>query len=170
MPRSFAPVLRWLIATLLALLGFIAVILALGYLLKSNEQQVTEFSEQLAEQAQQQQTSVPVKANQISHAERALVKAQLDQQVLLRKAQEAEQELIVANLTCRDHSQCRAVSLKFIEADNCAVAVNFIGASQLKKLVDLTSPGQIPTNSSCAQLSKVKASCLDNLCQLLSNE
>ena len=30
MPRSFAPVLRWLMATLLALLGFISVILALA--------------------------------------------------------------------------------------------------------------------------------------------
>ena len=178
--------LRWLTATILALSAFITIILLLGYLLKSNEQQTRELSSQLAEQ-QDHGRAQPNSQQQglrqtLSHAaakvdnqataltssndEQRLVKAKLEQQVLLLKAQQAEQELILANLTCSDNSQCQVVQLNFIEQERCLVAVNQIGASQLKKLVAISRSAQVPMRTDCADASPVTALCRNSLCQL----
>jgi len=116
--------LKWLTIVAIVLSGFMLIILSLGYLLKQNEEKTTALVNQLAQekherQAKQQNVNEP-RAIIRYHDASAKASAELAKVT----------DILSANLTCVENSQCQRVNLNFRDGE-CPVAVNMIGHKQL---------------------------------------
>ena len=159
---------KWLLIIFVVLTAFMVILLGLGYLLKENEKSTTALKAQLeqelhAENLKQerreqkallQYTSV-AKVSQQSASHSSSEKA--NQQVIKQF-----QQTVINNLTCVTTQQCQVVNVKFNNI-SCPVAINSIGASQLKKLPTATI--DMPACSSVGE-QQVNLSCQQNICRL----
>jgi hypothetical protein len=107
-------------------IGFIVVLLSLGYLLKENEVTTMALKKKLDQQ------------KQLNSSDKSASKAVLT--FVDNKQGEAEKlerykNVIIKNITCTSSEQCMVVNTKKTEL-NCFVAVNTIGASLLNKALD----------------------------------
>ena len=142
---------KWLTILIIVLLGFLIVLLSLGYLLHENEQVTHKYQQQL----QQKQSNQSTKSSDTTT------------EVLLTIDTLASdiKDILVANMTCQSDSQCKLISLQ--QGDNlCLFATNTIGASKLKKLV--LNSGKLPECYDSDEISEV--SCQNNICVKGNNQ
>ncbi|XPF92761.1 hypothetical protein ACM9HF_12030 [Colwellia sp. RE-S-Sl-9] len=148
---------KWLTVMGIVCLGFVIVLLSLGYLLKENEVATTALKQKLDQQ------------KQLNSSDKNTSKAIL---TLVDKQQEQENKLnyfksvIIKNLTCATSQQCVLVNTK--EPDlNCFVAVNTIGASLVKKALKKEKGKGIDNSNVCASFNQnVNSVCKQNICQI----
>lgn len=151
---------KWLTVMGIVCLGFVIVLLSLGYLLKENEVATTALKQKLDQQ------------KQLNSSDKNTSKAVL---ILVDKQQEQENKLnyfksiIIKNLTCSTSQQCVLVNTK--EPDlNCIVAVNTIGASLVKKTLKKEKGKGINNSNVCASFSQnLNSVCKQNICQIEDN-
>lgn len=161
--------LKWLMITTIVLLGFVSVLLALGYLLTENEKATTALVSQLAQQKQTGDGS----ADNVTHGYQQLLNnsgesltVTIDHQILTAENSTVLtfEQTVINNLTCVLDQQCLIAKVSFTNRD-CVVAVNIIGASLLAKLA--TESEQI---GSCRNyLGEEFAHCQKNTCVLTEN-
>lgn len=156
--------LKWIIITGVVLLGFLTILLGLGYLLHENEKETTLLKQQLDQVANSSQPEKP-QSNKSSTTQLPDSLESFSEKREKFKQAEANTALfkstLVSNLTCVDDQQCTLFDANFKNAF-CHVAVNRIGATLLSK-IDIQR-AYIPgcTLQSDAQ----KAVCQNNLCTL----
>ena len=143
---------KWLTILIIVLSGFVVVLLSLGYLLKENEDVTRQLKQKLEQQNAANKTSEEAKHVPTISTEVSLVDDKLANELA---------EILVANMTCQDNSQCKLVQLQ--QGDNvCFFATNTIGAALIKKL-SLQS-GKLPQCES--QSSAEVVSCRQNICEI----
>ncbi|WP_076420147.1 hypothetical protein [Colwellia sp. UCD-KL20] len=148
---------KWLTVIGIVCLGFVIILLSLGYLLKENEVATTALKQKLDQQ------------KQLNSSDKNTSKAVL---TLVDKQQEQENKLnhfksvIIKNLTCATSQQCVLVNTK--EPDlNCIVAVNTIGASLVKKALKKEKGKGIDNGNACASFKQnLNSVCKKNICQI----
>lgn len=147
--------MKWLYISLLVLSVFFMILLGFGVLLHNNEKQHEAYNRQLEEKKPQQTNQ----KDNPSTTEISVVEVAAD------KAKKSINLAIVAqNLTCVSNEQCLVAEVDFIDL-TCKVAVNVIGASQLKKANrDKTAIGHCDHHN-----DSTKAVCVDNFCTLATS-
>lgn len=144
---------KWLTIMGIVCLGFIIVLLSLGYLLKENEVATTALKKKLDQQ-------------KLSSAESSATKAQLtfvDPEQNDRDKLERYKNIIIENLTCTETKQCVLVNTNNVSL-NCIVAVNRIGASVLAK--ELKKDQTIRAERCMEKPQNLISVCQQNLCQI----
>ncbi len=158
--------IKWLTITLIVVVGFMIILLGLGYLLNENEKSTTVLKAQLEQQAlaekerQQRikQRSMLTDYNQpkTSNSVKSRSNHDLDKKVIADF-----KKVVIENLTCVSSQQCQVTTVHFKNVA-CAVAINNIGASLLAKL-----PTKNSALTSCPEVStQAKLICQNNLCTL----
>lgn len=158
--------IKWLTITLIVVVGFMTILLGLGYLLNENEKSTTVLKAQLEQQAlaekerQQRikQRSMLSDYNQLktSNSAKSVSNHDLDNKVIADF-----KKVVIENLTCVSSQQCQVATVHFKNVA-CAVAINNIGASLLAKLSTKNS-----VLTSCPEMStQAKLICRNNLCTL----
>ncbi len=146
---------KWLTITVIVLVGFLVVLLFLGYLLKENEVKTTKLKAQLEQEAYQQQE----KENQ-KHITFP------DSRTTLSAIEKSQQKIIADNLNCQSNNQCFLVQTHSPRL-GCIVAVNTTGTAILLK-VSSQNKNKLSSDSRCQQeyenLPKISAQCRDSLC------
>lgn len=147
--------IKWLSISLFVLSVFLFIMLGFGVLLNDNEKQHEAYNRQLEQKKRQQQQLSHNNENIIVTTEPKVNPENNEQKKSINLA------IVANNLTCVANEQCTVVAIGFADL-TCTVAVNIIGADQLKKAEqDETNIGQ------CDNVSKSsKAVCLDNFCTL----
>jgi uncharacterized oligopeptide transporter (OPT) family protein len=148
--------IKWLTITLIAVVAFITILLALGYLLKEHEIATTQLKQQLDQERHQQKSQAERKQKKLSF------NRDVSSTVVVTKSKKAKllkQKILVENLTCTSKKQCVLVNITFADL-TCSFAVNTIGASLLAKVDDETGrANNCPNYPENSQLS-----CQSNLC------
>ena len=135
--------LRWFCATLIACTLLLSVLLFLGWLLQNNAEKTTELVEQLSEEK-----------------EGSLKNDRFELEV--ENNIDAQQQVIVNNLTCVNDAQCTLVAVPELSAQ-CFIAINKLGAAELAKVTKNST--KLPVNARCLTLlSETKAVCRQNQC------
>jgi hypothetical protein len=147
---------KWLSITVIALMGFLIVLLFLGYLLKENEVKTIKLKAQLDQEAYQQQAKENRKKTFSSIS-----------QITLSASEKSQQKVIANNLDCQSDKQCFLVHTDS-QALGCIVTVNTNGAVILLKIV---SESKIKASSNGCQQEYEKAhgisaQCRNNFCSL----
>lgn len=144
--------MKWLYIALLVLSIFFIILFGFGVLLHENEKQHEAYNRQLEIKKQQQENN---------HSSIAATEIVTLNTVNDEPKKSVNLAIVAQNLTCVSNEQCRVVEIDFVDL-SCQVAVNVIGASQLKKAKqDKTVIGH------CEHHSDVnKAVCVDNFCTL----
>lgn len=133
---------KWLSIIIIAFFGFSVVILALGYLLKDNEEKTRDYLQQHP-------------SEKVTSTKDLTIEFDVEDEEL-----SINQQIIIEHLTCVDNSQCTVALAKFADL-TCPVAVNTIGEVQLEQAHDKSSIGQ------CAETPvTLNAICLRNVCQI----
>lgn len=164
---------KWLLIIIAVLIAFITMLLGLGYLLNENEKSATILKTQLeqeyhAEQLKQARREkqkntkeAPIEIMITDEIKTSITSAlnqepnkKLDTQVI-----EKFQQTVINNLTCITTQQCQVVQVKFNKI-SCPIAINSIGASQLKKIPTATI--DMPTCSTVKEQAVI--SCQQNIC------
>ncbi len=147
--------LKWLIISVIVLIGFVIILLFLGYLLKENEAKTTQLKAQLEQEAYQQQQKENRKNTLFPNLK-----------IGLSPAEKSQQKIIANNLYCQSNKQCFLVHTNS-QALGCIVAVNTTGAAILLKVAAEHDDGPSLSNS-CQQeydnQHKKLAQCRNNLC------
>jgi len=147
---------RWLTILAIVLLGFLVVLLFLGYLLKENEKTVIKYQQQ---QSATKQTNAQVKQSLKEENQNGAHTVTLTD--LKPSYAEKLVNIIASNQTCQNNSQCKLVTLE--QGDNkCYFAVNSIGSALIKKLS--FEKGKLPQCDS--ELSVSQAICITNICTI----
>ncbi|WP_286233765.1 hypothetical protein [Thalassotalea sediminis] len=139
--------LKWIIITAGVIVGFLMLILAIGYLLKDNELKHRDYIEQQGLSSEKRIQTVltdNIQPNTISTT--------------------LSVPVIKNNLTCVNDKQC-VVSEINVANRTCAVAINTIGAAQLVKVEHFTDIKQCTDAE-----SGMVAVCQQNLCQLIKSD
>lgn len=156
--------MKWIVITVIVLLGFLSILLGLGYLLKENEKETTILKQQLEQIKSDSPTENP-QANKSRATQLSDNLASFNEQREKFKQAEVNTALfkstLVSNLTCVDDQQCTLYDANFKNA-SCHVAVNGIGATLLSK-IDIQQ-AYIP--GCTLQNDTQKAVCQNNLCTL----
>lgn len=148
---------KWLTITGIVCLGFIVVLLGLGYLLKENEVAVTALKRQLDEQ----QSKVAQKNSPTAH----LTFVDKEQEALDKLAQ--YKNIITKNVTCTSANQCVLINTQETSL-GCLVSVNTIGAALLMKAINKASENNVITNPQCEPFDKNLGNiCQHNICQVV---
>jgi len=150
-------VFKWLSITAIALIGFLVILLLLGYLLKENEIKTTKLKVQLEQEAYQQQEKNNRKNSFLNSAP-----------LVLSASEMSQQKIIENNLDCQSDKQCFAVHTHS-QAIGCIVAINNQGAAILLKVAS-QGDNKLSEDRRCEkeyQSSKgISALCKNNLCSL----
>jgi hypothetical protein len=157
---------KWLTIMGIVCLGFIVVLLSLGYLLKENEVATTALKLKLDQQNllnnTDENTSTAiltfVDSNDVDSNRIEGNKASI---AFLNK----QKTIIAKNLTCVSTHQCTVVNTKRTEL-GCKVPINIIGASLLKKVIKQQSTSSSYVAGVCKNQGSVTSECKQNLCQL----
>ena len=146
---------KWLSIILVVFIGFMTILLGLGYLLKENEKHTTALKKALdAERAQLAKKQKTSSSNTYQATTVEFTGRNLDKRSINKK-------IIKENLTCVSAEQCLLVTVSFADL-SCLVAINTIGAAKLSQ----ASPDQTLIGS-CQQAAKTaKAACQHNICTL----
>ncbi len=146
---------KWFIITCGVLAGFFVIVLGLGYLLKTNEDAHQEYiTNQVAQTSQQAE---PIDSTSDDQAAPEAVLIFVDN----TPASTAQQDILLNNLTCVTHSQCKVQQVPFSRGI-CTVAINTVGAALLKRY-----QGEKSDIGDCAvPMSAQLAQCIDNVCTL----
>jgi len=154
---------KWLTITGIVCLGFVVVLLSLGYALKENEIKTTALKSKLDEER--------LKTTQKNGPRAQLTFVDNDKANLEKLAK--YKNIIIKNVTCVNSKQCVLIDTKEVGL-NCVVAVNTIGASLLMKELRTAFDGQpIPQNNCGLQAENLTQVCVQNICQVenkLSNK
>jgi hypothetical protein len=149
-------VLKWLIITIIVLIGFFVILLSLGYLLKENEEKTTELIAQLEQAAYQQQQ------------EREKGTKSYLSQTTLNALEQSQKKIIENNLNCQSSKQCFLVQTNS-ENIGCIVAVNTTGAAILLK-VSSQKGNESSASKKCRtvyqNINERLAQCKNNICTL----
>ena len=143
---------KWLTILVVVLLGFLIVLLSLGYLLHENEQVTHQYKQQLQQKKHNQNNNNKSKSTttEVSFAVDTLASD--------------IKEILISNMTCQSDEQCKLIRLQ--QGENiCLFATNIIGASKLKKL--LLNSGKIPACEDSDEISEVR--CQRNICVKAGN-
>ena len=156
---------KWLTIMGIVCLGFIVVLLSLGYLLKNNEVASTALKQKLDQQKQLNSSA----KNPSNTVLTIIDAAQKKNQASVEKINYLK-NVIVKNITCASSKQCVLVNTGLYEL-NCTVAVNTIGASLLGKALKKDSGNTLlnasNTRSVCDATHQIaKGVCKQNMCQL----
>lgn len=158
------------------------VLLGLGYLLSENEKATTALKNQLEQAALAQQEKIKQRGTRQQYTE-ILTSVDSESAVPMpepknlselsikssSKHANAEtlkkfQRTLVNNLTCVSVEQCKKITVKFSNID-CQLAVNVIGASELKKIATNTA-----AMNTCPMVAEPnKLACQQNICTLISS-
>jgi DNA-directed RNA polymerase beta' subunit len=150
-------VIKWLIITTIVLIGFLAVLLLLGYLLKENEEKTARLITQIEQETYQQQEQKMRKS----------AKPYLSSNTL-STFEKSKKKVIENNLYCQSSNQCFVVQT-YNETIGCIVAINTTGAAILLKI---TSQGdnEYSTSKKCQKvyqaMNETLAQCRNNRCTL----
>lgn len=151
---------KWLTIMGIVCLGFIIVLLSLGYLLKENEV-ATKALKQKIDQQKQLNSSAKNPSKSLLTFVGSSNSSKEQQQINVEKINRIK-NLIVKNITCASSEQCVLVNTGLSEL-NCMVAVNTIGASLLNKELGNTPDTENVCNVTYQQVNSV---CKQNMCQL----
>lgn len=154
---------KWFAITLITLLGFMTILLGLGYLLSENEKSTTRLKNQLEQQAQLEKQRKE-QSNALDNYTK-IITTDSDSQISSKHSETLSmktfEEIYLNNLTCITVAQCKVVTVKF-KNNVCQLASNIIGVSQLKKI-----PTHTLTMDTCPIIgSESQLSCQKNLCTL----
>jgi hypothetical protein len=157
---------KWLLITLIVVIGFLVVLLGLGYLLKENERATTVLKQQLDQQAQYQQKKTTQRQLLITSTTDAPVQRLLEKQHFTpdkntKLVVEQFQKIVIENITCVSSTQCVIAKVTFANVD-CHVAINSIGASLLSKL----KTSKYPIDNCPEFIEGNTLSCQQNVCTL----
>ena len=149
--------IKWLSITVIVLVGFLVILLFLGYLLKENEVKITKLKAQLEQEAYQRQEKDNRKNTFLSSS-----------QATLSTAEKSQQKIIVNNLDCQYDKQCFVVHTHS-QAIGCIIAVNINGAAILLK-VSSENQNKSSSGSGCQKeyqkVHEISAQCKNNICSL----
>jgi len=164
--------IKWLTISVVVFLGFMVVLLGLGYLLKENEKTTTVLKQKLDQQRYTEQQKLQRKKNiaksilsnenmPVEFGSYEVVDDKWVNSQIKSVRTSPHKKIIAENLTCISSEQCLTVTVNFSNT-SCLVAVNSIGAAKLAKA------GSSDTQESSCQNddSKEIAQCLMNLCTL----
>ena len=164
---------KWLTIMGIVCLGFIVVLLSLGYLLKENKVATTALKQKLDKQKQLNSS-----VKNPSKAVLMFIDSNKKKQSAEAKAINVEKikhltNVIVKNITCTASNQCVLFNTGLLEL-NCTIAVNTIGASLLGKKLgekpDITSLNTSNTEDACyVEQQQFNSVCKQNMCQLESH-
>jgi hypothetical protein len=147
---------KWVTITGIVCLGFIVVLLSLGYLLKENEVAVNVLKDKLEQQKVRT-------ANDNSPTARLTF---VDTEQVEPDKLSRFKTIIVKNITCTDAKQCVLINTKEPEL-NCIVSVNTIGASLLMKELKEEHKGKTGNKNKCNLPQKHLTNiCEQNMCQV----
>lgn len=146
---------KWLTITIIALTGFLIVLLFLGYLLKENEAATTQLKAKLEQEAYQQQEKENRKSNPSFHFP-----------ITLTPLEKSQQKIIANNRRCHTNKQCFLVHTHK-QALGCIVAVNTAGAAILLRVLSEKEDQHI-VNKQCMQeyekQGELLAQCRNSMC------
>jgi len=149
--------IKWLSITVIVLVGFLVILLFLGYLLKENEVKITKLKAQLEQEAFQRQEKDNRKDAFFTSS-----------QANLSAAEKSQQKIIANNLDCQSDRQCFVVHTHS-QAIGCIVAVNIEGTAILLK-VSSENENKSSSGRGCQKeyqkLHEISAQCKNNLCSL----
>jgi len=148
--------LKWLTITAIVLVGFLVVLLLLGYLLKENEVTVTKLKAQLDQEAYQRQAKENRKNTFTSFS-----------QITLSASEKSQQKIIANNLYCQSAKQYFLVHTDS-QTLGCIVAVNTNGAVILLKVAS-ENENQSSRNRCQQEYEKahdISAQCRNKRCSL----
>ncbi len=152
---------KWLAITLIALLGFMVVLLGLGYLLSENEKSTTLLKNQLEQQAHFEKQRKE-QSNALDNYTKIIMTgadSETSTQNVDASSMKTFEQTLLNNLTCITVAQCKVVTVKF-KNSVCQLASNVIGVSQLKKI-----PTHTLTMDTCPTIgSESQLSCQQNIC------
>jgi len=145
---------KWLSITVIVLVGFLVVLLFLGYLLKENEIKTTKLKVQLEQEAYQRREKSR-KATSISFSQAST-------------AEKSQLKIIANNRDCQSNKQCFVV-FTHSQIIGCIVAVNIKGTAILLKVAS-ENESKSSAGGSCQKeyqnAHNISAQCKDNLCAL----
>ena len=151
-------VVKWLLIVTTVLVGFLVVLLLLGYLLKVNEVATTQLKAKLEQEAYQQQER--------NNRRKDLLVPVLN---TLSAFEKSQQKVIVENHSCQTDKQCFLVHTHS-QAIGCMVAVNTLGATILLKVAS-ANKNTLLSSSYCdleyKKKSELIAQCRNEHCTLL---
>ncbi len=161
--------LKWLVITLIAVVGFMAILLGLGYLLNENEKATTVLKAQLEQQAlaeKRRQQRVRERTSMADYSQRGEQSNKQVSKIVQPNIEVMAQfeQTVIDNLTCVSSSQCHAITVSF-KNSNCTLAINAIGASLMRKINTQSSR----INACPAAIENADASCQQNVCTLVSS-
>jgi len=146
---------KWLIITCGVLVGFFIIALGLGFLLKNNEDAHQAYITQRAAQSNEQAEPKDSSSDAQTSPEAVLIF------VDRTPASTEQRDILLDNLTCVAHSQCKVQQVSFSRG-KCTVAINTVGAALLKRY-----QGEKSDIGECAvPLGTQIAQCIDNVCTL----
>lgn len=152
---------KWVTIMGIVCLGFVVVLLSLGYFLKENEAAVTVLKNKLDQQKLAQQKLNTANNNTPSAHLTFTDTAKDNIEKLTRYT-----NIVVKNITCTDAKQCVLINTKEPEL-NCVVSVNTIGASLLMKELRQEYKGNTRIKNKCdlpqQHLTNI---CEQNMCQV----
>lgn len=153
---------KWLTIMGIVCLGFMVVLLSLGYLLKENEVVTTALKEKLDQEKL---------LNAASKSPSKAVLTFVDNKQKINTVLNEQKQIIGSNLTCISSAQCTTVNTQF-ESLGCVVPINKIGASLLEKILfkyrsikDDSHENNV--KNVCEGASLKVSECKQNLCQLV---
>ncbi|MEW6990330.1 hypothetical protein AADZ91_06510 [Colwelliaceae bacterium 6441] len=145
--------MKWSVVTGIVLLAFTLIILGFGFLLHDNEKKHIAYNQQLKQDKNQQTKKINAVVVE------AIPSISIQPQSTLKNS--VNLGIIANNLTCVSDEQCVMVNAQFADL-SCDLAVNVIGAAQLKKAKKdntlIKSCKKYPHNAS--------VTCLENLCSI----
>ena len=131
--------IKWFGIAIIVLLGFLTILLGLGYLLKENKVYTTELKRSLEQKSFVQQ----LKQQHTNAAH------QVTSNLPLTVAEQSIHQIIKANLSCQSNKECVLFDTQRAKL-GCTVALNTKGAAILIKVVSLQSN---QTEKACLNLS-----------------
>lgn len=148
---------KWLTIMGIVCIGFIVVLLSLGYLLKENEVATTALKQKLEQE--------DLLNNSNANRSKAILTFVDNKQVNIDFLNK-QKNIIISNLTCTSSTQCVIVNTKQSEF-SCFVAVNAIGASMLKKTINKHLQVETIDNTACNVNHTLISECKANVCQIV---
>jgi len=165
---------KWLTITGIVCIGFIIVLLSLGYLLKENEIATKALKQKLDQQKLAQQKLAEQKQlnSSVKNPSKAVLMFVDSDEDVKQKANlervKGYKNTIISNITCAASEQCILVNTGLAEL-NCVVAVNTIGASLLKKELSKEFGSTLPMDDTCNETPrKLYSVCKQTMCQVES--
>jgi len=168
--------LKWLAISGVVFMGFMVILLGLGYLLQENEKSTTALKQQLDQQRyteQQRQLkriqaklkTEPIEIEPLvldkKHKKTALLNSSQLSIGNSSQKKRTYQQIITENLTCVSSEQCLVITLDFANL-SCQIATNSIGAAKLAK----AGVTNMHIDQCSHYLNDVMAQCITNLCTL----